>query len=46
VRSRLSRAREELRRMMEGKITQPRSHHPTRGEATPFMVGPVKGGSA
>jgi RNA polymerase sigma-70 factor, ECF subfamily len=33
VRSRLSRAREELRRMMEGKIAQPGSRHASRGEA-------------
>jgi DNA-directed RNA polymerase specialized sigma24 family protein len=44
VRSRLSRAREELRRMMEGKIAQPGSRHGSRGEATPFKVEPVKGG--
>jgi RNA polymerase sigma-70 factor, ECF subfamily len=44
VRSRLSRAREELRRMMESKIAQPGSRHRSRGEATPFRVEPVKGG--
>jgi RNA polymerase sigma-70 factor (ECF subfamily) len=35
VRSRLSRARKELRRMIEGKIARPRSHRASRGEATP-----------
>jgi RNA polymerase sigma-70 factor, ECF subfamily len=40
VRSRLSRAREELRRMTEGTIARP----PSRGGATPFKVEPIKGG--
>jgi RNA polymerase sigma-70 factor (ECF subfamily) len=44
VRSRLSRAREELRRMMEGKIAQPGSRRASRGQATPFIVEPVEGG--
>jgi RNA polymerase sigma-70 factor (ECF subfamily) len=44
VRSRLHRAREELRSMMEHKIAQPGSRHATRGEATTFKVEPVKGG--
>jgi RNA polymerase sigma-70 factor, ECF subfamily len=43
VRSRLSRAREELRWMMEGKIAPPRSRHASRGELTPFKVEPLKG---
>jgi RNA polymerase sigma-70 factor (ECF subfamily) len=44
VRSRVNRAREELRRMMEGKIAPPDVRHTSRGEAMPFKVVPVKGG--
>jgi RNA polymerase sigma-70 factor, ECF subfamily len=44
VRSRVNRAREELRRMMESKFAQPGSRHRSRGEATPFRVEPVKDG--
>ena len=40
VRSRLSRAREELRRMTEGTIARP----PSRAGTTPFKVEPIKGG--
>src|SRR5262249_24067144 len=43
VRSRLNRAREQLRRIMEGKIAQSGSRHPSRGAAAPFTVEPIKG---
>ncbi len=44
IRSRLNRAREELRRMMEGTIAQQNSHLSAAhgGESTPFVVEPVK----
>jgi RNA polymerase sigma-70 factor, ECF subfamily len=43
VRSRLNRAREELRRMTEGVIAAGRdSHLSSRSEATPFRVEPLK----
>lgn len=44
VRSRVNRAREELRRMIEGNSALPRSHQASRGEAMPFKVVPIKGG--
>ncbi|HEV2551831.1 MAG TPA: sigma-70 family RNA polymerase sigma factor [Stellaceae bacterium] len=45
VRSRLNRAREELRRMLEGEFAQPGFRH-ARGKATPLKVEPAKGGEA
>jgi RNA polymerase sigma-70 factor (ECF subfamily) len=44
VRSRLNRAREELRRMMQGTVARRGSHLASRGESTSFKVEPVKGG--
>jgi RNA polymerase sigma-70 factor, ECF subfamily len=44
VRSRVNRAREELRRIMESKIAQPGSRHASRGAATSFKVERVKDG--
>jgi hypothetical protein len=43
VRSRLNRAREELRWMVEGKIAPPRSRHASRGEPTTFQDGAPQG---
>jgi RNA polymerase sigma-70 factor, ECF subfamily len=43
VRSRLSRAREEVRRMLDGHIAQQSSRHAPRDEPTPFKMEPIKG---